>query len=410
MIIGAGPVGLAAAAQLLERGLDPVILEAGESAGASIAAWGHVRLFTPWPLLVDDAAARLLERTGWTLPESVLSPSGRDFLDAYLIPLAAHPELVGRIRYRHQVTALSRLGMDRTRSADRAQTPFVLRSVTPDGVVEMLAAAIIDASGTWSNPNPLLSSGLAPTSDVAELLAPALPDVAGRHRARFAGRHTLVAGAGHSAANTLIALAALDEPGTRISWAVRNRAATRILTAESDGLPERATLGRRVAELIRSGRIEVINQFEIDDISPDGDRARIVGRRAGEEVSIDVDQVVVATGFRPDLSMLREIRLALDDIVEAPRALAPLIDPNLHSCGSVPAHGVAELMQPESNFFIAGMKSYGRAPTFLLPTGYAQVRSIADELAGDHLAAREVHLMLPETGVSSTVIPDLSCC
>jgi hypothetical protein len=99
--------------------------------------------------------------------------------------------------------------------------------------------------------------------------------------------------------------------------------------------------------------------------------------------------------------MLREIRLDLDDVVEAPRALAPLIDPNLHSCGTVPPHGVAELAHPEPGFFIAGMKSYGRAPTFLLATGYEQVRSIADELAGDHTSAREVQLLLPETGVCS---------
>ena len=108
--------------------------------------------------------------------------------------------------------------------------------------------------------------------------------------------------------------------------------------------------------------------------------------------------------------MLREIRLALDDIVEAPRALAPLIDPNLHSCGTVPPHGVAELAHPEPNFFIAGMKSYGRAPTFLLLTGYEQVRSIADELAGDHDAARRVQLELPETGVCSTNLPEASGC
>jgi hypothetical protein len=105
--------------------------------------------------------------------------------------------------------------------------------------------------------------------------------------------------------------------------------------------------------------------------------------------------VVNATGFRPDLDMLREVRVSLDEIVEAPRQLAPLIDPNLHSCGTVYPHGVAELGHPEPNFYIAGMKSYGRAPTFLLLTGYEQVRSIADELAGNHEAARLVQLELP---------------
>lgn len=410
VVIGAGPVGVAAAAHLLERDLDPLVLEAGDHAGASIAAWGHVRLFTPWRLLVDDAALRLLERTGWTTPEPEQSPTGRELLDSYLIPLASHPALASRIRYGHAVTAVSRLGMDRTRSTQRAERPFVLRASTADGVSEVLAAAVIDTSGTWTNPNPLLASGLNPTTDVRDLLAPALPDIAGADRNRFAARHTLVVGAGHSAANTLLTLAKLDEPGTRISWALRNSSAVRILTADADGLPERAGLGRHIDDLVRSGRIELIDHLEIDDITRFDDHARVFGRRAGDPFTIDVDQVVVATGFRPDLEMLREIRLALDDVVEAPRALAPLIDPNLHSCGSVPPHGVAELTHPEPNFFIAGMKAYGRAPTFLLATGYEQVRSIADELAGNHAAAREVKLVLPETGVCSTTVPAESSC
>ena len=111
---------------------------------------------------------------------------------------------------------------------------------------------------------------------------------------------------------------------------------------------------------------------------------------------------MVATGFRPQLDMLRELRLSLDPALECPPELAPLIDPNLHSCGTVRPHGAHELSQPEPGFYFAGMKSYGRAPTFLMLTGYEQVRSIAAEIAGDHDAARKVELVLPETGVCST--------
>ena len=113
-------------------------------------------------------------------------------------------------------------------------------------------------------------------------------------------------------------------------------------------------------------------------------------------------RIVVATGFRPDLGILRELRVALDPAVEAPPALAPLIDPNLHSCGTVRPHGARELGHPEPGFYIAGSKSYGRAPTFLMMTGYEQVRSVVAEIAGDHAAAREVRLVLPETGVCSS--------
>src|SRR5215210_1064410 len=100
--------------------------------------------------------------------------------------------------------------------------------------------------------------------------------------------------------------------------------------------------------------------------------------------------------------MLRELRLGFDPAVEAPTALAPLIDPNLHSCGTVPPHGVDELAHPEPGFYIVGMKSYGRAPTFLLLTGYEQARSVVAALAGDWAAARDVQLDLPETGVCNS--------
>jgi hypothetical protein len=125
-----------------------------------------------------------------------------------------------------------------------------------------------------------------------------------------------------------------------------------------------------------------------------------------------VDEVVAATGFRPDLDLTRELRLDLDPVTEAPVRLAPLIDPNVHSCGTVPPHGEAELAHPEPGFYAVGMKSYGRAPTFLMLTGYEQVRSVAAFLAGDVEAARRIELVLPETGVcsSSLVAEGGSCC
>ena len=134
----------------------------------------------------------------------------------------------------------------------------------------------------------------------------------------------------------------------------------------------------------------------------------------GKPTRLDVDRIVVATGFRPDLSFLGELRIALDPAVEAPPALAPLIDPNLHSCGTVPPHGIAELSHPEPGFTIVGSKSYGRAPTFLMATGYEQVRSVVADIAGDHEAARDVRLVLPETGVcNSDPLPQAAasgCC
>jgi hypothetical protein len=61
------------------------------------------------------------------------------------------------------------------------------------------------------------------------------------------------------------------------------------------------------------------------------------------------------------------------------------------------------LSHPEPGFFTVGIKSYGRAPTFLLVTGYEQARSVAAALAGDLAAADDVRLVLPETGVCTTL-------
>lgn len=414
-IIGAGPIGLAAAANLVERGIDFVIYESGDAIASSMNAWRHIRLFSPWEHLVDPAASRLLEPTGWRAPQAGVAPSAAAVIDDYLTPLAALEPIASRTRLGVTVDAVSREGMDRTRSNGRASTPFVLRIHEGTDMSEVTARAVIDASGTYENPNSLSSNGLIPLgfADVADKISHALPDVLGSERARFAGKHTVVVGAGHSAANTLINLATLarEEPGTTITWAIRNSTAVRVSSSDDDELPARASLGERVQRLIASGTIDRIDGFEIVRLAASDGGVDIIGTRAGGLETLHADVVVNATGFRPNLDMLREIRLELDDIVEAPRRLAPLIDPNLHSCGTVAPHGFAELQQPEPNFFIAGMKSYGRAPTFLLATGYEQVRSIAAWLDDDVAAASKVELLLPATGVCSTDdAPGSSCC
>lgn len=418
-IIGAGPVGLAAAANFVERGIDFVIYEAGDQVASSVRQWGHTRLFSPWQHVVDPASRRLLEATGWQVPALESLPTGTELVEQYLEPLAGLEPIASHIRTGVTIDAVTREGMDRTRTANRAATPFLLRLTSEDGVEEVTARAVVDASGTYDRPNSLASSGLEPLglADTADRVSNALPDVLGRERARFAGQHTTVVGAGHSAANTLLALAELakHEPDTRITWLIRNASAVRVTTSEDDELSARASIGRRVDALVAAGRITVVDRFEIVRLGRTGEGVRLYGARAGELIEHDTGLVVNATGFRPNLDMLREIRLELDDIVEAPKRLAPLIDPNVHTCGTVEPHGFAELQHPEPGFFLAGMKSYGRAPTFLLATGYEQVRSIVAHLAGDDAAASIVELVLPATGVCSTSLPSTgpagsSCC
>ncbi|WP_455836975.1 FAD-dependent oxidoreductase [Pseudarthrobacter siccitolerans] len=404
-VIGAGPVGLAAAAHLLERGLEPLILEAGTSPGTAIEQWRHIRLFSPWRFNTDAAAVRLLEAAGWEAPRPTALPYGGELIDNYLAPLAALPQIASRLQTGARVTAVTRQGLDKTHIKGRDTTPFTVRVEHADGETrDHTVAAVIDASGTWSTRNPLGTSGLPAIGEEAagaRISAP-LPDVTGRDRAAFAGRRVLVVGAGHSAANTLINLADLtkEEPDTRILWAIRGASADKVYGGgDLDGLPARGQLGARVRRLVEAGKIELHTGFGISSLKS-LDSSVTAGAVDGRIIEADV--VVPCTGFRPDLDILRELRLNLDPAVEAPKELGPLIDPEFHSCGTVPPHGAKLLAHPDKDFYIVGMKSYGRAPTFLLATGYEQVRSVAAALAGDQESADTVHLELPETGVCST--------
>jgi hypothetical protein len=235
-----------------------------------------------------------------------------------------------------------------------------------------------------------------------------MPDVLGAERARYAGKTVAVLGAGHSAVGTLIDLARLKDeaPATEIIWLLRGDKPEKAFGGgANDKLAARGALGAAFAALVASGKVRVEAGFRVSHLRRLDDKLKVATGAASCCRAVAVDQLVVATGFRPDLDFLREVRIALDPAVEAPPALAPLIDPNLHSCGTVRPHGAAELAQPEPGFYIAGMKSYGRAPTFLMLTGYEQVRSIVAELAGDREAARKVELVLPETGVCSGPAP-----
>ncbi len=403
-IIGAGPVGLAAAAHLVERNMPFVVFEAGPRVGHSMLAWGHVQMFSPWQYSIDPAAVRLLEASGWQAPDPESYPTGRALVEQYLAPLVAHRAIAPHVRLSRRVAHITRAGFDKMKTNGREQAPFQLSIAGADGAEEIVyARAVIDASGTYTTPNPLGASGLPATGEraLADRIVYGIPDVLGRERSRYAGKRVLVAGSGHSAFNTILDLAALAEqaPDTSVTWVVRRGEMARAYGGgANDALPARGALGERIRALVERGVVQLITGWRTDRLerTPDG-----IVAFAGDQALAPVDEIIVATGLRPDLAMLGELRLGLDPAVEAPTALAPLIDPNVHSCGTVPPHGADELSHPEPNFFMIGMKSYGRAPTFLLLTGYEQARSVVAALAGDLEAARRVELTLPETGVCS---------
>lgn len=405
-IIGGGPVGLAAAAHALERGLEPIVLEAGPHVGHAVRQWSHVPMFSPWEYNVDRAAARLLAAAGWNSPPLAEYPTGGALVDHYLMPLAERTSLNKRIRTNARVISVARVGFDKVKTKGRELAPFEVRYENGAGPFSLRADAVIDASGTWLTPNPAGANGTraAGEMDFASRVAYRMPDVLGRDHARYAGKTVAVLGAGHSAIGTLIDLSQLKEqaPGTELVWLVRGGNPDKAFGGgANDKLAARGALGTVFARLVSQGKIWVETNFGVSRISLNDDRLIVTSGSACCGRSVGVDELIVATGFRPDFKALRELRIALDPALECPPDLAPMIDPNEHSCGTVRPHGARELSQPEPGLYIAGMKSYGRAPTFLLITGYEQVRSIVADIAGDRAAAERVELVLPETGVCS---------
>lgn len=405
VVIGAGPAGLAAAANLVERGIEPLVLEAGPVAGSAVREWSHVRLFSTWAEVTAPAAEKLLAPTGWVRPDGAAYPTGGDWAEQYLRPLA---DVLGdKVRYGTTVTGVSRAGRDRIVDADRETQPFVVQIAHADGREERVTArAVIDASGTWAVPSPAGGNGLPAlgertAADRTTYRVPDLNDPA--VRARYAGKRTAVIGSGASAFTALAYLADLakadDGAGTHAVWILRRGISGDTFGGgAADQLPARGALGLAAKAAVDNGHANAVTGFRTEAIERDTDGRLVLVAEDGRRLE-PVDEVIALTGFRPDLTFLSEIRLGLDERLQAPTALAPLIDPNVHSCGTVYPHGVNELSHPEQDVYLVGMKSYGRAPTFLAMTGYEQTRSVAAAIAGDREAAERVELILPDTGV-----------
>ncbi|WP_182524919.1 NAD(P)-binding protein [Nocardioides dongkuii] len=407
VIIGAGPIGLAAAAHAAERGMDFVVLEAGAEAGAAVGEWAHVRLFSAWSELVDPAARRLLDAAGtWTAPDDAAYPTGGEWRTTYLQPLAdlLDGTAGGSVRYGARVVGVARAGRDLVVDSGREDEPFAVHVEGPAGRERLLGSAVVDASGTWTQPNPLGADGypaLGETENAGRITygIPDLDDPA--VASRYAGRHVAVAGRGASAQGVLVGLAriARADPATRVSWLLRRPSAGDAFGGgDNDQLEERGRLGQAAQAAATGGAVTQVTRFRTESVTAESDGTLTLTSVDGQQVT-GVDEVIVVTGFRPDLGFLSEVRLDLDPALGAARVLAAQIHPDHHSCGDVAPHGYRELAQPEPGLYLVGMKSYGRAPSFLAMTGFEQVRSVVAALDGDLEAAGRVDLVLPETGV-----------
>lgn len=404
VVIGAGPIGLAAAAHLNSRNLPFKILESGRQIADSVRSWEHVSMFSPWKYNLDETAKKLLSRYNWTEPKGAKIPTGKELIEEYLLPLSETEEIKPFIQLSAKVIAIGRKRLHKMRTHNRENAPFIIHVETLKGTEVIYAKAIIDASGTWKTPNPAGSSGLPAIGelDLGSHMHYGIPDILGKHRSKYFNKSVAVIGGGHSAINVLLELADLKKEASsmNITWILtKGKVEETYGGLHDDELPGRGRVGQRIKELVEAEMIDVRTPFFIESFTKEDGKILIDGYSPSVVDPIYVDEIITATGLRPDLNILSEIRLDIDPSTEAPTRLAPMIDPNVHSCGSVKPHGEAELRHPEEDFYIVGLKSYGRAPTFLLATGYEQVRSVVAGLAGDWKAARDVKLELPETGV-----------
>lgn len=415
-IIGAGPVGLAAAAHLTIRNQPFILFEAGKTVASNILSWKHIRVFSPWRYNIDKAARQLLQETGWQSPDEDALPTGEELYNLYFKPLSELPSIRPHVHLGSKVLSIGRKHIDKMKTPGRDELPFVVQVIRGREVEQHDVKSIIDASGTWNSPNPIGSGGAyaAGEPEHAKNIFYGIPDILHQHPDRYKNKSVLVVGSGHSAINAILELDKLKEkyPETEIHWVLRKKSIRDVFGGqENDALEARGALGIRIEQLVNDDRVSIYTPFQISQVLKRNGKLTVIGFQENQKLALPgIDEIISNTGSRPDFSFLREVRLSIDPSLESVAEIAELIDPNIHSCGTVRPHGEKELRHPDKNFYIAGSKSYGRAPTFLMATGYEQVRSIVAALDGDMEAALNVALDLPETGVCSVDAGSTACC
>lgn len=392
-VIGAGPIGLEAAVAALDRGFDVHVFERGE-AGAHPLAWGHVRMFTPWRMNLGKASVEHLRRSGWTAPAPEGLPTGRELAEHYLQPLARLPELKDRIHAAAQVVHVSRSGAlkgDTLGSPSRREHPFRLLVRDVGGRENFLHAySVIDASGVYGNYSWAGDGGIPARSELylAPQMSYLVDDVLDLQRERYAGKRTMVIGAGASAMTSVAALATLaaEAAGTTVVWVTRAAAGEVCRDMPNETLAERRALHARGRALAGGADPAVIHvggaRVEGLEYNSATHRYRVT-LQIGEQPRIEeVDRVLVNTGYGPDNSIYRELQVSECSATRAPKKVADALRASgATDCLSAPAFDVDALVHPEPDFFILGHKSYGRSSHFLLETGYRQVSDVVEWLA-----------------------------
>jgi cation diffusion facilitator CzcD-associated flavoprotein CzcO len=379
-VVGAGPIGLEAALAASACGHELTVYESAATVGGHVRDWGHVRTFTPWSMNVSPRMRAALPDA----PDGDALPSGTRLADELLEPIAALPQLAGRIQLRTRVLAIGREGLlkhEAVGDPHRASRPFRLLIARPDGS-EAIAHAdvVIDASGTYANPNRLGDGGIDAINERAfeDRIVRFLPALE-RQAAAWAGKTILLTGSGHSAQTAVRRLAAFarDAPGTRVVWAVRRRDPD-WGAVDGDPLPERASLNAAAARLARGASDAVtLRAGSVTEALRARDGRIVVTLRNGEPAEVEVDRILALNGGVGDHALYRQLQVHECYATSGPMSLAAaLLGEAGGDCMAAASHGPETLRNPEPGFFILGAKSYGRNSQFLLRIGWQQVDDV----------------------------------
>lgn len=393
-IIGAGPSGLDAALACRDKGWDVDVYERAPRAAAAIRDWGHVRMFTPWEMNRSPRMDEALADAGIAIPDGAAPPTGAELAEKLIDPLLRTPALDGAVHLGREVLEIARAGLSKEQEIatdTRAARPFRL-ILRQDGAERAaIADAVIDATGTEFGAGPLGEGGVAAPGErsLAGRIRRSIPDLPAESES-FTGRTTLVAGTGHSAQTAIAGLADVvtASPGTRVVWVSRS-ADPDWGSPEGDPLPDRVALATRAGE-VASGAvagIEFLGGLSVHGLTLAGEHIDVQLDGAPGPRTVRVDQVLSLTGSRADASLYRQLQVHECYATGAPIKLsAQLLGDAAGDCLSQPEYGPELLRNPEPGFFIIGAKSYGRAPNYLMRTGFGQAEGVVDLLARDRAA------------------------
>lgn len=395
-ILGAGPIGLEAGVYAAHLDYDVEIFEA-ESVGHNILSWGHVTLFSPWEMNHSPLSVALLKKhaSNWQEPSPEAYMTGRDYVETYLRPLSQLPHLRDGIRTGRRVLDIGRERIfkgDLIGDARRTDHRFRLLTVDGAGNEDVHHAdVVIDATGVYGNPNWLGDGGIPAVGErtAGPHIAYGLEDIYGAARSRYAGKRTLVVGAGYSAATTICDFQNLirEEPNTSVLWIIREDREEPIPPIDNDPLPIRARLTETANQIVRAkeSAIEFRNNTTVHAVQYDQNRdAFTVGfRRQGNVEEIDVDRIIANVGYGPDNSLYRELQIHECYASRGPMKLAAaLLASSSADCLDQTSQGPETLTSPEPNFFLLGNKSYGRNSTFLIRVGLSQIQEAFTLITG----------------------------